>query len=38
MRPLRFSNNVTLDGCYDHTVGSRTKTRTISRLQLNGNE
>lgn len=21
MRPLRFSINVTLDGCYDHTVG-----------------
>ena len=21
MRPLRFSVNVTLDGCYDHTVG-----------------
>ncbi len=21
MRPLRFSTNVTLDGCYDHTVG-----------------
>ncbi len=21
MRPLRFSLNVTLDGCYDHTVG-----------------
>lgn len=21
MRPLRFSSNVTLDGCYDHTVG-----------------
>ena len=20
MRPLRFSLNVTLDGCYDHTV------------------
>jgi len=21
MRPLKFSINVTLDGCYDHTVG-----------------
>ena len=21
MRPLRYSLNVTLDGCYDHTVG-----------------
>jgi predicted enzyme related to lactoylglutathione lyase len=21
MRPLRFSINVTLDGCYDHIVG-----------------
>ena len=21
MRPLSFSINVTLDGCYDHTVG-----------------
>ncbi len=21
MRPLRFSLNITLDGCYDHTAG-----------------
>jgi len=31
MQPLRYSINVTLDGCYDHHEGSWTKTCTVTR-------
>ena len=30
MRPLRYSINVTLDGCCDHRAGSRTKSCTVT--------
>ena len=34
MRPLRYSINVTLDGCCDHRAVSRTKRRTATRRRL----